>query len=183
MQSSFTVVTDFHQRTFSKHRNVIFPSNDYFCTEKLVNNWNLTSTMLLITIGSMFSGNLRMLNKARDTNAFWASKTLFLSILTYTANVDKATWNTKCNGYSKGYFFLKPLTQETYSDNQNQRSANQGKSNALINFLFLVTLFCKTNIWFECIVVKEVDGASWKTSEKVPSLHFLHTAKVKSQMT
>lgn len=106
MQSSFTVITDFHQRTFSKHRNVIFPPNDYFCTEKLVNNWNLTSTMLLITIGSMFSGNLRMLNKARDTNAFWASKTLFLSILTYTAKVDKATWNTKCNGYNKGYFFL-----------------------------------------------------------------------------
>lgn len=49
--------------------------------------------MLLITIGSMFNGNLRMLNNARETNAFCASKMLFLSIVTYTANVDNATWN------------------------------------------------------------------------------------------
>jgi len=54
----------------SEHTTVVFPTSDYFYIEKPVNEQNLTSTMLLITIGSMFNGNLRMLNKARDTNAF-----------------------------------------------------------------------------------------------------------------
>lgn len=48
--------------------------------------------------------------------------------------------------------FFKPLTQETYSDNQTQRSANQKKSNALINFLFLVTFFAKQTFDFNVLL-------------------------------
>lgn len=41
-----------------------------------------TCTMLLMTIGRMLSGKRRMLNKAKDTKALWASRMLFLSIVT-----------------------------------------------------------------------------------------------------
>lgn len=47
--------------------------------------------MLLMTWGSMLSGNLRMLNSESDTKAFSASRTLFSSTVTYTANVVNAT--------------------------------------------------------------------------------------------
>jgi len=70
MQSCISEVAEFHQQTFPKHRNVILPPSGYFCAETPINDGSLTSTMLLITIGSMFNGNLRMLNNARETNAF-----------------------------------------------------------------------------------------------------------------
>lgn len=41
-----------------------------------------TCTMLLMTMGRIFRGKRRMLNKAKDTKAFWASRTLFLSTVT-----------------------------------------------------------------------------------------------------
>lgn len=41
-----------------------------------------TCTMLLMTMGRIFRGNRRMLNKAKDTKAFWASRMLFLSMVT-----------------------------------------------------------------------------------------------------
>lgn len=47
--------------------------------------------MLLITCGSIFKGNLKMLKRDKDTKAFSASKILFSSTVTYTANVVKAT--------------------------------------------------------------------------------------------
>lgn len=50
-----------------------------------------TCTMLLMTMGSMLRGKRRMLNRARDTKAFCASRTFFSSTSTYTANVDSAT--------------------------------------------------------------------------------------------
>lgn len=53
---------------------------------------NFTCTILLITWGSMLSGNLRILKSDSDTKAFSASKMLFSSTLTYTANVVNATW-------------------------------------------------------------------------------------------
>lgn len=37
-----------------------------------------TCTMLLMTMGRIFRGKRRMLNKAKETKAFWASRTLFL---------------------------------------------------------------------------------------------------------
>lgn len=93
LQGPFQRWPNFPQWSFSTQGNVISPPRASFCTETPVNDSSLTSTMLLMTIGSMFSGNLRMLNNARETKAFWASKMLFLSIMTYTANVDRATWN------------------------------------------------------------------------------------------
>lgn len=48
--------------------------------------------MLLMTWGSMFRGNLRMLKSESDTKAFSASRTLFSSTVTYTAKVVSATW-------------------------------------------------------------------------------------------
>jgi hypothetical protein len=47
--------------------------------------------MLDITIGNIESGNLRMLNRERDTKAFSASRILLTSTITYTANVTKHT--------------------------------------------------------------------------------------------
>lgn len=44
-----------------------------------------------MTMGRIFSGKRRMLNKAKDTKAFWASRMLFLLTVTKTANVDRAT--------------------------------------------------------------------------------------------
>ncbi len=43
--------------------------------------------MVAISIGNMESGKRRMLNSAKDTNAFSASRTLSLDDSTYTANV------------------------------------------------------------------------------------------------
>lgn len=54
-----------------------------------------TCTMLLMTWGSMFRGNRRMLKSESDTKAFSASRTLFSSTVTYTANVVNATWGGK----------------------------------------------------------------------------------------
>lgn len=51
-----------------------------------------TCTILLMTCGSMLRGNLRMLKSDSDTKAFSASRTLFSSTVTYTANVVRATW-------------------------------------------------------------------------------------------
>ena len=48
--------------------------------------------MLLITWGSMLRGNRRMLKSESDTKALSASRTLFSSTVTYTANDVKATW-------------------------------------------------------------------------------------------
>lgn len=50
-----------------------------------------TCTMLLMTWGSMFRGNLRMLKSESDTKAFSASRMLFSSTVTYTAKVVSAT--------------------------------------------------------------------------------------------
>lgn len=45
-----------------------------------------------MTWGSMLRGNLRMLKSEIDTKAVSASRMFFLSTVTYTANVVKATW-------------------------------------------------------------------------------------------
>lgn len=58
---------------------------------------SLTCTMLLMTIGNMLRGKRRMLNRARDTNAFCASRTLCSSTNTYTANVERATFRKTAN--------------------------------------------------------------------------------------
>lgn len=50
-----------------------------------------TCTMLLMTWGSILRGNLRMLKSESDTKAFSASRMLFSSTVTYTANDVKAT--------------------------------------------------------------------------------------------
>lgn len=47
--------------------------------------------MLLMTWGSMFRGNLRMLKSDSDTKALSASRTFFSSTVTYTAKVVSAT--------------------------------------------------------------------------------------------
>lgn len=47
--------------------------------------------MLLITMGRMLSGKRKILNKAKDTKAFFASRTFFSSTVTKTAKVDRAT--------------------------------------------------------------------------------------------
>lgn len=52
----------------------------------------LTCMTLLMTCGSMFKGNLKMLNRESETKAFSASNTLSLLTFTYTANVVSATW-------------------------------------------------------------------------------------------
>lgn len=54
-----------------------------------------TCTMLLMTWGSMFNGNLRMLKSESDTKAFSASRMLFSSTDTYTAKVVSATWTDR----------------------------------------------------------------------------------------
>lgn len=58
---------------------------------------SLTWTILLMTIGNMLRGKRRMLNRARDTNAFCASRTLCSSTNTYTANVERATLRKTAN--------------------------------------------------------------------------------------
>ena len=62
--------------------------------------------MLLITMGNMLRGKRRMLNSARETNAFWASSTLFSSESTYTAKVDRATYRERRN---QGHFLERCL--------------------------------------------------------------------------
>lgn len=52
----------------------------------------LTCTIPLMTWGSMLRGNLRMLKSESDTKALSASRMLFSSTVTYTANVVNATW-------------------------------------------------------------------------------------------
>merc|ERR1719500_342637 len=51
----------------------------------------LAWTAEVIIMGNMLRGNLRMLNKAREVKAFWASRTLFSSERTYTAKVTRDT--------------------------------------------------------------------------------------------
>lgn len=58
----------------------------------------LTCTILLMTMGSMLRGKRRMLKRARDTKAFWASSTFCSSTRTYTAKVDKATCKNRQQG-------------------------------------------------------------------------------------
>jgi len=48
--------------------------------------------MLLMTMGNILRGKRRMLNRARETNAFCASRTLCSSTNTYTAKVERATF-------------------------------------------------------------------------------------------
>lgn len=48
--------------------------------------------MLLMTMGNILRGKRRMLNRARETNAFCASRILCSSTNTYTANVERATF-------------------------------------------------------------------------------------------
>jgi hypothetical protein len=47
--------------------------------------------MLLITMGRMLSGKRKILNRARDTKAFFASRIFLSSTVTKTAKVDRAT--------------------------------------------------------------------------------------------
>lgn len=61
------------------------------CPEYLKRYDVLTCMTLLMTCGSMFKGNLKMLKRESETKAFSASKTLLLSTFTYTANVVSAT--------------------------------------------------------------------------------------------
>ncbi len=73
-----------HSKVFQGSHSMCF----FFKRERKSN----TCTMLLMTMGNILRGKRRMLNRARETNAFCASRILCSSTNTYTANVERATF-------------------------------------------------------------------------------------------
>lgn len=57
----------------------------------LVEKKGPTWTMFVMTFGTIERGNLRILKRANETKAFWASRTLSGDDSTYTANVESDT--------------------------------------------------------------------------------------------
>lgn len=101
-----------------------------------------TCTMLLMTWGSMLSGNLRMLNSESDTKAFSASRTLFSSTFTYTANVVNATW--------KHIKQTKPGLHDRVSSLQRQQPFMWHYTHFQINLRQTVTRHIISAWWMSC---------------------------------